>query len=537
MGGASTVALAGCAGLFDDDGGDAEFTASLSAEPDTFDPTLINDAATSSANGTMCYETLVDLDFDLDEFVPALATDWELLDDDPTTWRFELREDVEYHNGDEFVAEDVAFSVERTRGTVNVGSVAPIDEVDVLGDHEVEITWTGPYAPALPDINNVPILPHDADDISEEPETDDHDFEEESIGTGPWELDRYEPEDRVELVSFDGYWHDEENPWERVILEIIPEQVSQEEAMQAGELDMIDNPAPFDLDQWDGEDADPIVDDAVGLEFISYPVNVSPYSNPKFRRGMTRLMPREDIIEAIFGGHATPLAGPVSPGLTTFWDEEHERELAEEYVGEDEQRGLELIEEALEEEGFDEDDLPLEVSFITNVNRTRERWMEEIQARMDETEFLDAELDIRDFDALVDFLLDPDGAAQSTDVVGIGWTGGSDPDGHIEDLQASAFHVPNGFNWNLYENEEVDELIAAGQATVDVDERVEVYRELQEVLARESPDAFLWTDDEIDVVDTRRIDGWRPYPNPSYRYWALYRPNVGVVAEPIDEDE
>ncbi len=532
MGGVGSTALAGCAGIFDDDADpDAnDFTASLGAEPDDFDPTVIGDATSNSAVGTLCYETLIDHDFDLDEFEPALAVEWELLEEEPTTWRFELRGGVEYHHGEEFVAEDVAFSIERMRGTVNAATVAAIEEVDVVDDLEIEIRWAGPYAPALTDVSGIPIVPHGHDGIGEAPAEDDHPFEEESIGTGPWVLESYEPEDRVELSPFDGYWHDEGNPWDSVTFQIIPEQVSQEEAMRAGELDMIDNPAPFDLEQWDGEDAEPLVGDAVGFDFVTFPVGVEPYNNEKFRRGMTKLIPRDEIVEAIFGGNATPLAGPISPGLGAYWDEEHERELADEFVGEDPEEGVRLMQEALEEEGFDDDDLPIEVEFITNVNRTRERWMEEIQATMDDLEFIDADLDVQDFDALVDFLLNPEGAARSVDVVGIGWTGGSDPDGHVESLLHSDFHVPDGFNWNLYENGEVDELIEAGQTTVDIDERVQVYRELQRVLAEDVPAAYMWTGDQIDVVDTSRVEGWEPYPNSNFRYWALYRPSVGVIA-------
>ena len=299
--------------------------------------------------------------------------------------------------------------------------------------------------------------------------------------------------------------------------------------MMAGELDMIDNPAPFDLGQWEGEDPEPITTEAVGFDFVSYPVTQSPYSNPKFRRGMTRLIPRSEVIEAIFGGNATALAGPVSPGLGSFWDEEHEQSLLDEYVGQDEEAARQLLDEAFEEEGIEP---PFELSLITNVNRTRERWMEVIQQTLDETEYFNASLDIQEFSALVPFLLDPEGAAQSSDIVGIGWTGGSDPDGHIEELQSSDFHVPDGFNWNLYSNEEVDELIEEGQTTIDVDERRSVYQELQELLAQESPSAWMWTSDQIDVVDTTTVDGWQAYPNSSFRYWSLYRPSVDVIAEP-----
>ena len=532
MGGASTVAIAGCGSVFDDGGdsggeGDPNFVASLGANPSTFDPTVITDATSNSAIGTMAYEFLVDLTFDLSEFRASLATDWEQVDEE--TYEFTLREGVQFQTGSELTAEDVVFSVERMRGTANDATVASFTDVSAVDEMTVQFQTDGPYAPALTDISGIPILPSDFDGISETPENDSHDFTAESIGTGPWELVNFAAEDRVELEPYGDYWADAENPWETVTLRVITEQVSQEEAMMAGELDMIDNPAPFDLGQWEGENPEPITTEAVGFDFVSYPVTQSPYSNPKFRRGMTRLIPRSEVIEAIFGGNATRLAGPVSPGLGSFWDEEHEQSLLDEYVGQDEEAARQLLDEAFEEEGIEP---PFELSLITNVNRTRERWMEVIQQTLDETEYFNASLDIQEFSALVPFLLDPEGAAQSSDIVGIGWTGGSDPDGHIEELQSSDFHVPDGFNWNLYSNEEVDELIEEGQTTIDVDERRSVYQELQELLAQESPSAWMWTSDQIDVVDTTTVDGWQAYPNSSFRYWSLYRPSVDVIAEP-----
>ena len=532
MGGASTVAIAGCGSVFDDGGdsggeGDPNFVASLGANPSTFDPTVITDATSNSAIGTMAYEFLVDLTFDLSEFRASLATDWEQVDEE--TYEFTLREGVQFQTGSELTAEDVVFSVERMRGTANDATVASFTDVSAVDEMTAQFQTDGPYAPALTDISGIPILPSDFDGISETPENDSHDFTAESIGTGPWELVNFAAEDRVELEPYGDYWADAENPWETVTLRVITEQVSQEEAMMAGELDMIDNPAPFDLGQWEGENPEPITTEAVGFDFVSYPVTQSPYSNPKFRRGMTRLIPRSEVIEAIFGGNATALAGPVSPGLGSFWDEEHEQSLLDEYVGQDEEAARQLLDEAFEEEGIEP---PFELSLITNVNRTRERWMEVIQQTLDETEYFNASLDIQEFSALVPFLLDPEGAAQSSDIVGIGWTGGSDPDGHIEELQSSDFHVPDGFNWNLYSNEEVDELIQEGQTTIDVDERRSVYQELQELLAQESPSAWMWTSDQIDVVDTTTVDGWQAYPNSSFRYWSLYRPSVDVIAEP-----
>lgn len=535
MGGATAAGVAGCVGDGTDRAG--EFVASVGANPNTFDPTVIADAASNAVVGTLAYETLISLTFDLSEFRGQLATDWERLDE--TTWRFDLREGVAFHNGAGLTAEDVAFSVERMRGTTNDATVAWIDAVEVLDDYEVEISAEGPHAPALNDIAAVPIIPSDADGVSEAPAEDDHPFDEESLGTGPFVLEEFQPEDRVVLEAYGNYWYDGDDfpstaPWETVTFRVIPEQVSQEEAMLAGELDMIDNPAPFDLDQWEGEDPVVVQDASVGFDFITYPVRQPPYDNPTFRRGMTRLIPRAEVIDAVFGGNATALGGPISPGLSAYWDPDHEEELLEDFVGENREEALELLEEAFEEEDIER---PFEIELITNVNRTRERWMEVIQQTLDDTEFFDAELDVRSFDDLVPFLLDPEGAAESTDVVGIGWTGGSDPDGHVDQLLHSGNHVPDGFNWNLYENDEVDELITDGQTTIDVDERRGVYHELQGVLAEEVPLANMWTGDAIDVVNPDAFedaDDWQPHPNASNRYEALYAPSRGQVATPSE---
>ena len=548
MGSAGVIGAAGCVDDpedTDDDDDDVngngdepettEFVASSAANPGTFDPTVIADATSASTVGTLAYEYLVEPTFDLGEFRGELAEDWEEVDD--TTIRFQIREGVQFHNGDEMDAEDVAFSIERTRGTTNDAAVSWISEVEVLGDYEIELRSEEPRAPYLSDLTEVPILPRNHDGISENPQEDDHSFDEETIGTGPFVLEEFAPEDRVVLVPFDDYWYDGDDypgtaPWDRVTFRIIPEQVSQEEAMAAGELDMIDNPAPFELEQWDDQNGDVVSGAAVGFDFVTFPVREPPYDSQKLRRGMTRLLPKSDVVEAVFAGNATELGGPISPGLGAYWDEEHEQRLMDEYVGEDREEGLQLIEEAFEEEDIE---APFELEFITNVNRTRERWMEIIAQTFDETEFFDAELDVRAFDDLVPFLLDPEGAAASTDVVGIGWTGGFDPNGHVQELLSSAAHVPDGFNWNLYANDEVDELLADGQTTLDVDDRRDIYHDLQEVLAEDVPFASMWTGDQIDVLDPNALeslDQWAPHPNSSFRYCALYKPHLDQVASP-----
>ena len=89
------------------------------------------------------YEALLDVDSNL-AIVPQLALTWKPLD--PTTWEFELRPDVTFHDGTPFTADDVVFSIERARAETSdfqayVDGIAAVEAID---DHTVRITTAGP---------------------------------------------------------------------------------------------------------------------------------------------------------------------------------------------------------------------------------------------------------------------------------------------------------------------------------------------------------------------------------------------------------
>ena len=549
VGGGTAAGLAGCAGVFNEggdggstpggDGGtttpstdeipmDGEFTASVAANPSTFDPTIIADA-TSQQIANFQYESLVMMDFDVKP-VPVLATDWE--QEDETTYRFDIREGVTFHNGDELTAADVKHSVERMQGTVNDAVVSVwYDSSEVVDDYTIRFNLSQPHAPFLSDISGVVIVPEGA--TVKNPEEEQHDFTTESLGTGPFTIESVNPDSQVVLTRNDDYWFEETEdmpgmaPWTKLTFRVVVEQTAQEEALQSGELDMIDNANPVNLSNLNSQGSLQVVSTAgLGYDFITFPVNHGPYQNPKFRRGITRLIPTQDVIEAVWSGFATEQGGPISPALSQFYDEEFEQQLLEEHVGENREAAMQLLDEAFEEEGIEK---PFEVSLITNENATRERWMEVIQQTLDETEYFKASLDIRPFDSLVPFLLNGE-AAKSNDLVGIGWTGGSDPNGHVQQLFHSKYQVPNGYNWNLLENEEIDSLIEKGRTTTDLEERKQIYKDLSTLMAEVVPSAFMWTSETYTVLNTDAVANWRQHPNVSLYFAGLYSPYAGQVA-------
>jgi peptide/nickel transport system substrate-binding protein len=106
------------------------------------------------------YETLLDVDSNL-AIVPQLALAWKPLD--PTTWEFELRPTVTFHDGTPFTAADVLFSIERARADTSwvKGFVSNIAAVSAVDDHTIRIKTTAPDPLLWMRLSNVAIMSAD----------------------------------------------------------------------------------------------------------------------------------------------------------------------------------------------------------------------------------------------------------------------------------------------------------------------------------------------------------------------------------------
>ena len=130
----------------------------LSADAKTFRWGFQGDAQTMDPHGLFetltlgfqrnIYEGLVIRD-DKMELVGALAESWENVE--PTVWRFKLRKGVKFHDGSDFQADDVAFSVERlsTEGSDMKVVAALIKGTKIVDDHTIDIITPAPN-PILP---------------------------------------------------------------------------------------------------------------------------------------------------------------------------------------------------------------------------------------------------------------------------------------------------------------------------------------------------------------------------------------------------
>ena len=113
----------------------------------TFDPYAQNESFNNTFNSYV-YEALVQYDKKF-EVVPQLATKWEQVS--PTQWRFHLRPNVKFHEGEPLTADDVVFSINRqnSKRSMTKAYLAGVAEAKKVDELTVDILTSGP-APAGP---------------------------------------------------------------------------------------------------------------------------------------------------------------------------------------------------------------------------------------------------------------------------------------------------------------------------------------------------------------------------------------------------
>ncbi|WP_394691791.1 ABC transporter substrate-binding protein [Hoeflea sp.] len=187
------------------------------------------------------FDTLVWSGTDL-QIEPGLATSWSPVDDD--TWEFKLREGVKFHDGSDFDAEDVKFSIERipvvTGPTTTAIYVRRVKDVEIIDPYTLHIHTDGQAATLPNDFIRLFIVSSEAAADYSTPETAAEGFNSgaATIGTGPYKFVSWEPKGDLVLERNDDYWRGA-GAWETVVRKEIPNDSSRLAALKAGQVDVI----------------------------------------------------------------------------------------------------------------------------------------------------------------------------------------------------------------------------------------------------------------------------------------------------------
>jgi peptide/nickel transport system substrate-binding protein len=279
--------------------------------PSTLDPHMHYNVETEDITRQIC-EHLIDRDPN-GKLIPSLAISWNLVND--TTWQFKLRKGVRFHNGEEFDAKAVKFSIERI---INPNGKSPqkkwyatISQVQIVDDYTINIITEG-IDVLLPTklgsfLGNVVPMQYLM-------EVGDAEFGRHPIGTGPFKFLSQGRENEIALVPNETYWG-QIPKIDRLVFYFIPDSQRQIEMLINGDIDIVSNIPPRSSLRIKQNPDTNLVKKAT-LQFTSSRMNTvkgGPLSDLRVRQSINYAIDVDKLIKYIFNGNGKKLATITMP--------------------------------------------------------------------------------------------------------------------------------------------------------------------------------------------------------------------------------
>jgi peptide/nickel transport system substrate-binding protein len=431
------------------------------------------------------YESLLEWDKDL-MIQPALAESWEAAPD-ATSYKFKLREGVTFHDGTPFTAKDVKYSIEMAQNPPPPGAtnafLANVAEVVVIDDFNVEFKMSKPD----PTILGVLAWARYSS-ITPEGIVDKINILSEAIGTGPFKLVSFTPNDSVVYTANENYWKAGVPCIKDLTIKVLTDEQSSVSSLRAGEIDG----ATFSADVASTLEGDEEIEVLEGLfsapRVIQFNTTKAeyPWRDVRVRQAINKVMDRELIKENVYAGKAV-VTGAIPPGYGDWFIPEEE--LLSNFYAQDIDGAKALMAEAGYADGFkvvlQAISAPREFTQIAEIMKEA---LKEIN--------IDVEVQPLEIGTFADNVGSGNYEWCST---GRGMRG--DPSGFVIDFRSG---TANNVKWfgDGYLNEELDAAYDEALATTDDAKRHELYRRIQEIIATDV--AHLYTVQPYKFQATRK---------------------------------
>ncbi len=250
------------------------------------------------------------------EVLPALAESW-IVSDDGKTYTFKLHTGVKFHDGSDFTADDVKFSLDRARAADSTnaqkGLFAAIDTVEAVDPATVKVTLKNPQGSFLYNLgwgDAVIVAPESAAANKEKP-----------VGTGPFKFDNWAKGSAISIVRNPDYWG-EPAGLDRAEFRIVPDAAAAIPALLSGDVQAFPN---FNVgDALPQVQSDPRFKVAIGSTegetILSTNNRKAPFDNLKVRQAIAHAIDRKAIIDGASSGLGTPIGSHFSPANKAYVD-------------------------------------------------------------------------------------------------------------------------------------------------------------------------------------------------------------------------
>lgn len=433
-------------------------------------------------------ETLVTVNENM-EIVGQLADSWEQVDD--LTYRFHIRQGVAFSNGTPLTAEIVKDSIQRAMNTNSRGGDLKIASIETDGE-SVIFTTSEPYSAFVAQLTEPMTVIVDTT-------ADTSDYASKPICTGPYVVDEYVSEEKIELKANENYWGGAPE-----IKSITCKNIGSDtkvDAVLAGDIDLAQGPAATTLSRVENDDTVNIVK-VTGTREKDYELNCregNPLADRNLRLALSCAVNRDVMALVAGNGYAAPLgtAFPETVGYDSdqVTPQSYDPEKAKEYLaaaGYEDTDGNGIVDK-------DGQDLNLTISLGSNSTTAPSEALQDMWKEIGinvEIEMLENVSDKRaegDFDILESPDWQTVNAGDGQKYLMNRWSdGGSD-------------------NYSGYHSEDFQNVLKKLDEAFDQEARVSAFVEAQQILADDAPAIWMYATENVTLVN-RKLENVTVFP-------------------------
>ena len=421
--------------------------------------------------------------------VPGLAKSWEF-DEAACAYTFHLEENVKWHDGERFTAEDVKFTIEAImdpeNGSENAPNYEDVEEITVIDEYTISFKLTAPNVAFL-DYMTMAILPKH---LLEGEDFQTSDFFRNPVGTGPYKLESWDEGQAITLAKNEDYFKGAANI-DKIIFKIVADDNAKAMQMQSGELDLA-LLTPKDSENFVNREGYAVyhmsTSDYRGILFNFW--NEYWTANRDIIPAICCAIDRQAIVDTVLLGRGITAYGPLQRNVYNNEDVEH--------YDYDPERARQILEDAgctMGSNGFYQRDGE-ELGFVISVGAGD-------QVRVDIAQAAAQMIREVGIHCTVEVPEKVDWGGQMAYL--IGWGSPFDADDHTYKV----FGTDKGANYSGYSNALVDQYLIEARESDDPEVRAEAYDKFQAELAKDPAYAFICYID-ADYVANSNIKGIAP---------------------------
>ncbi|WP_128477253.1 ABC transporter substrate-binding protein [Halorussus pelagicus] len=448
------------------------------------------------------YDTLIDFEPNQTSLQAGLATEFSL---EETTANLQLREGVQFHNGEELTADDFVATVERFTnpdselypGQDYISAYGPftlgnwVESIETGGNYSITIQLNQQYAPFLRNLAMFAssVLSRQAieelgTDLSQQP-----------VGTGAFTFQNWDQgNQRIRLSANGDYWG--EGPYvDEVVFTAVGQNTTRAQTLISGGADIIDGlGAQSSQIVSNADNAELIETQGINIGYMAFnQARFEPFRDRRVRQAISYAVDTQAIVENIFRGIAVQASQPIPEQVLGYNDE------LEPYPHDPEQ-ARSLLEEAGYGDGFD-----FELATFQNprtYNPSPVQAAQTVKSNLGEVG-ITVTINQMPFNPFLDYT-----AQGQHDATFLGWmTDNADPDNFYFTLLhpgVSVEEVPEGQDWVSFDTEgynttnraawantEFMEIVEEAQSTLGEQQRAELYRQAGQIAHDEAPWVFI----------------------------------------------